>query len=154
VAVGVVDFLEAVEVQEENGEGAAVANWCARFGFEKRPASGGSWRARERVADGEMTHLLEEAGIVQESAAESDRVASDGERLREDEGGIEQALRLGGGELRAEVHPGGRVHGAVEGGNPRVPGGDDTRLARRGRSRRAGVAAGSGRLSRDVGKLP
>src|SRR5258707_7194978 len=61
VAVGVVDFLEAVEVQEENGEGAAVAIGALGFGFENVQQAAGVGEPRERVADGEMTHLLEEA---------------------------------------------------------------------------------------------
>ncbi len=60
--------------------------------------------------------MFEQARIVEKSAAESDGVAGDGECLREDKGRIEQALRLGGDKLRGEIHPGGGVDGAVEGG--------------------------------------
>src|ERR1700732_865886 len=85
MAVGVVDFLEAVEVQEENSEGGGVGIGALGFGCEDVEQAAVVGEPRKRVADGEMAYLLEEAGIVEESTAESHCVAGDGERLREDE---------------------------------------------------------------------
>ncbi len=60
--------------------------------------------------------LFEEAGVVEQRAAQSYGVTGDGEGLREDERRIQEARGLRGCELRGYVHPGGGVDGAVEGG--------------------------------------
>src|SRR5690348_8599109 len=86
------------------------------FGFKNIEQATIVGQPGERVADGEVADLFEQARIVEQSAAESDGVAGDGERLREDERGIKQALRLRGGNLCGEIHPGGGVDGAVERG--------------------------------------
>ena len=94
VPVGIIDFLQAIEIEQENGERPAVAIGALGFRFEDIEETAIVGKTGERVADGEMTNLLEEAGIVEESAAESDGVTGDGECLRENKGGIEQPLGL------------------------------------------------------------
>ena len=89
VTVRVVDFLQAVEVEQENGERAAVAIGALGFRFENVEQAAIVSEAGERVADGEVAHLFEQARIVEKSAAESHGVAGDGECLREDKGRIE-----------------------------------------------------------------
>ena len=116
MSVGIVDFLKAIEIEQQNGERPSVAIGALSFRFEDIEQASVVGKTGERVADGEVANLLEEAGIIDQSAAKSDGVAGDGERLRQDEGRIEQTLRLRGGKLRGEVHPGGNVDRTVEGG--------------------------------------
>src|SRR5260370_19397857 len=66
--VGIVDFLEAIEVEQENREGTAVAIGALGFRFEDIKQTAIVGKAGERVAYGEMTDLLEEAGGVGGSA--------------------------------------------------------------------------------------
>ena len=115
VAISIVDLFQTIEVEEENGEGAAVAIGALGFRFKDVEQAAVVGESGERVADGEVANLLEEARVVEENTAESDRVTGDGECLRENEGRIEQPLGLRGGELRTEIHPSGGVDGAVEG---------------------------------------
>ncbi len=69
MAVGVVDFLQAVEIQKENGKGSAVAIGALGFRFKNVEQVAIVGQAGEWVADGEVADLLEQPGIVEESAA-------------------------------------------------------------------------------------
>src|SRR5882762_3531427 len=115
VAVRIVDFLQAVEIEEQYGERPATAIGALGFGFQNVQQTAVIGQTGERVADGEVADLLEETRIVQERAAEGYGVTGDREGLSENEWGIEHPLRLGGGELSPEIHPGGNVDRAVEG---------------------------------------
>src|SRR5260370_5293217 len=112
--VGIVDFLEAIEVEQENSEGPAVAIGALGFRFEDIEQTAIVGKPGERVAYGEVANLLEEAGVVEESAAKSGGGAGNGGRLRQDEGGIEQTLGMRGGGLGGEIHPRGDVECNVE----------------------------------------
>ena len=78
MAEAVVDFLQAVEIEQQDSEGPAGAVGALGFVLEdiEEPAVIG--KAGERVADGEMADLFEELGIIEKSAAESEGVAADG----------------------------------------------------------------------------
>jgi hypothetical protein len=65
VAVGVVDFLQAVEVEEQDCEGTAVAIGTLGFAFEDVEETAVVGQAGERVADGQVLDLFEEAGVVE-----------------------------------------------------------------------------------------
>ena len=113
-AKAVVDFFQAVEIEEQNSERPASAVGALGFIFEdvEEPAVIGE--AGERVADGEMADLFEQARVIEERAAESESVTAHREDLGEHEGRVEKPLRLARSELSGEVHPGGGVDGAVE----------------------------------------
>src|ERR1700738_4609420 len=59
VAVGVIDLLEAVEIEQENREGATVAIGALGFRFEDVEQAAVVGEASEGVADGEVANLLE-----------------------------------------------------------------------------------------------
>ena len=115
VAEAVVDFFQAVEIEEQDGERPASAVGALGFVFQdvEEPAVIGE--AGERVADGEMANLFEQARVIEERTAKSESVTAHREDLCEHEGRVQKALRLARSELRGEVHPGGGVDGAVEG---------------------------------------
>lgn len=116
VAEAVVNFFQAVKIEQQNGEGPAGAVGALGFVFEnvEEPAVVGE--TGERVAYSEMADLFKEPRVVEERAAESERVTADGEYLGEHKGRVEKALRLAGRKLSGTVHPSGGVNGAVEGG--------------------------------------
>src|SRR5712664_1730024 len=116
VAVRVIDFLQAIEIEEQDGERPAITIGALGFRFQDVEQSAVVRQTGERVADGQVANLLEKARIVQQGTAEGYGVTSDRERLRENEWGIEHSLGLRGGELGAEIHPGGDVNGAVKSG--------------------------------------
>src|ERR1700681_2228836 len=89
VAVGIVDFFQAVEIEEQNGEGAAVAIGALSFSFENVEQTAVVGEAGEGIADGEVLNLFEEAGVVEQRAAERDGVTGDREGLREDKGRVQ-----------------------------------------------------------------
>src|SRR5579862_2006619 len=115
VAVGVINFLETVNVEEKNGEGATGAVGAFGFVFENIKQAAVVCQTGKRIADGEMADLFEKARVIEKRAAKRDGVAHDGKRLREDKRRVENALRLGCGKLRGDVKPGGSVDGAIEG---------------------------------------
>jgi len=112
----VVDFFEAIEIEEQDGERPLGTIGALGFVFEDVEKLAVIGEAGERIANGQMANLFEEAGVVQKSAAESDGVTENGEALREHEGSVEQAFGLGRGNLRGDIEQGGGVDGAVEGG--------------------------------------
>jgi len=116
MAVVVVDFLEAVEVEEKHRKGPAAAVGALGFVFEDVEQAAIIGEASERIAHGEMADLLEEAGVINQSAAQGDGVAQDGKGLGEDERRIQEPPRLRGGELCGHVQPGSHVDGVVKGG--------------------------------------
>src|SRR5260370_6318116 len=110
----IVDFLQAIEVEKQNGEwtpGAIGALRLVSKNIEK-PAIVG--KAGERIADSHMMNLFEEPRVIKKRAAQRDRVAQNYESLGENERGIQQASRLSGGELSGDVKPSGGINGAVE----------------------------------------
>jgi|SRR5450432_1381303 hypothetical protein len=62
-----------------------------------------------------MLDLLEEAGVVEQRAAERYGVAGYREGLREDKWRVEKAHGLGGGKLSGDVHPSSSVESTIEG---------------------------------------
>lgn len=114
MAEAVVDFLQAVQIEEQNGEGAASAVGALGFVLEDVEQMTVVGEASERIADGEMADLFEKPRIIEDGAAESEGVTADGENLGKHKGGVEKALRLTRGKLGGEVHPGSSVDGAVE----------------------------------------
>jgi len=69
VPVGIIDFLEAIEVEQKNSEGPAVAIGALGFRFKDIEQTAVVGKTGERVTDGEVANLLEEAGVVEQSAA-------------------------------------------------------------------------------------
>ncbi len=61
-----------------------------------------------------MSNLLEKPRVIEERAAECERVTAHGQHLREHKRSVEKPLRLTRGELSGEVHPSGGVDGAVK----------------------------------------
>jgi len=94
VAVGIVDFFQAVEIEKENGEGAAVAIGALSFAFENVEQTAVVGEAGEGIADSEVLNLFEEAGVVEQRAAECDGVTGDREGLREDKGRVQETHGL------------------------------------------------------------
>jgi len=68
VAVGVVNLFEAVEIEKQKGEGTAAAIGALGFAFEDVEETAIVGEAGERIADGEMADLFEEAGVIEEGA--------------------------------------------------------------------------------------
>jgi hypothetical protein len=110
----VVNFLQAVEIEEQDGEGPAGAVGALGFVLEdvEEPAVIGE--PGERIADSEMADLLEEASVIEQCAAESESVTAYGEDLGEHEGRVEETFRLAGSDLSGEVHPSRGVDGAIK----------------------------------------
>jgi hypothetical protein len=115
MAKAVVNFFQAVEIEEQNGEGPAGAIGALGLVLEnvEKPAVVGE--AGERVADSKVADLFEESSVIEERATEGESVTADGKDLCEHKRRVEKALGLAGGDLRSEVHPGCGVDGAVEG---------------------------------------
>ena len=116
VAEAVVDFFQAVEIEEQNGEGPAGAVGALGFIFEDVEEAAVIGEPGERVADSEMADLFKEPRVIEKRPAERDGVTADSKDLGEHKRRVEKALRLARGELGGEVHPSGGVDGAVEGG--------------------------------------
>jgi len=112
----VVDFFQAVKIEEQNGKGAASAVGALGFILEDVEQAAVVSEAGERIADGEMADLFEEARVIEKRATESEGVTADSENLSKNKGRIEKALRLAGSKLSRKVHPGRGVDGAVESG--------------------------------------
>src|SRR5208282_5180217 len=112
----VVDFLQAVEIEKQHGEGPAGAVRALGFVFQDVEQTAIVGEAGERVADGKMANLFEEPRIIEKRAAEREGVAADGEDLGEHKRRVEKPLRLARRDLSGEVHPSRGVDGAVEGG--------------------------------------
>src|ERR1700720_1596218 len=115
MAEAVVDFFQAVEIKEQNGEGPAGAVSALGFIFEDVEEATVIGEAGERVADGEMADLFEEPRVIEKRAPQSEGVTADRKDLGEHERRVEKAFRLARRELGGEVHPSGCVDGAVEG---------------------------------------
>ena len=114
MSVAVIDFLQAIDVQKEHGEWPSVSIGALGFAFEDVEKAAVIGKASERIADGEMADLLEEAGVVQKCAAEGDDVAQHCEALSQHERRIQEPFGLAGGELRGKVEQGGGVNRAVK----------------------------------------
>src|SRR4029077_3825379 len=89
MAVAVVDFFQAVEIEEQNGEGPAGPVGAFGFVLEhvEEPAVVG--QTGERVADSEMADLFKETRVIEECAAECKSVTAHGEDLGEHKRRIE-----------------------------------------------------------------
>jgi len=116
VAVAIVNFFQAVEIEQEKREGAAGAVGALGFVFEDVKQAAIVGEAGERIADGEMADLFEEARVVEKRAAESNGVSHDAQTLRKNEWRVQQACGLRGRELTGKIEPTGGVDRAVEGG--------------------------------------
>jgi hypothetical protein len=116
MAVAVVDNFQAIEVEKQDSKRAAGAVGALGFVFEDVEETAVVGEAGERVADGHVANALEEAGVLEKRAAESDGVAHDHEALGENEGSVHQPRRLRGGKLSGDVQPSGGVYGAIKGG--------------------------------------
>ncbi len=110
----VVDFFQTIQIEKQDGEGPAGAVGALGFVLEdvEEPAIVGE--AGERIADGEMADLFEQARVIQERAAKSKGIAAHSEDLREHKRRVEKPLGLGCGDLSGEVHPSRSVDGAIE----------------------------------------
>lgn len=86
MAVVVIDFFQAIEVEKQDGEGPAGAVSSFRFVFEDIEKAAVVGKAGERIADGEMMNLFEELRVIEKRAAESDGVTQHHERLGEEKG--------------------------------------------------------------------
>ena len=114
MAEAVVDFFQTIQIEKQDGEGPAGAVGSLGFVFEDVEEPSIVGEAGERIADGEMANLFEQARVIQERAAKSKGIAAHGEDLREYEGRVEKPLGLGCGDLSGEVHPSRSVDGAIE----------------------------------------
>ncbi len=70
VAVGIVDFLKAVEIKKQNTKRpvAAVGAFSLAFEFVKKAAIVG--QTGQRITDGEMVYLFEESRVIKQSATQ------------------------------------------------------------------------------------
>src|SRR5207245_11551166 len=98
MAVAVVDGFQAIQIEKQDSERAAGAVGALGFVFEDVEEAAVVGEAGERVADGHVANALEEAGVFQKGAAESDGVAHDYEALGENERSVHQPSRLSGGK--------------------------------------------------------
>ena len=110
----IVDFLQAVEVEKQHGEGPAGAIGAFRLVFKNIEKAAVVGQAGERIADGEMMDLFEEPRVIEKRAAQRDDIAQDHESLGENKGSVQQARGLSSGELSSNIQPGGGINGAVE----------------------------------------
>ena len=120
VAIGIVDFFQTVEIKQQDGKRPVAAIGALRFAFQHVKQAAVVRQARKRIADRKMADLFEEPGVIEQCTAESNRVAHDTEALRDDEGCVEQSLRLRGCELGGKVHPSGDVDGTIKCGEDLV----------------------------------
>src|SRR5579863_6516961 len=111
----IVNLFQAVEIEQKDSERSAGAVGAFRFIFEDVEQAAIIGEPGERIADGEMADLLEEARVIKKRAAKRESVTANCEDLREHEGCIEKTLGLARCELSGEVHPGGCINGAVKG---------------------------------------
>src|ERR1700730_16368166 len=114
VAEVIVYLLQAIEVKQQNREGTAGAISALGFILQDIEEASIIGEAGERIADGEMPNLFKETSVIEKRSAQREGVAADREDLREQERRVEKTLGLARGELGGEVHPGGRVNGAVK----------------------------------------
>src|SRR5258708_33989787 len=112
MAVTIVNRLQTIEVEKQHGEGPASALGALRLVFKNIEQAAVVGKAGERIADGKMADLFEEPGVIEKRATQGDGVAQHHERLGEDEGSVEQAPGLSGGELSGCIRAGGGVNGA------------------------------------------
>jgi len=115
MAEAIVDFFQAVEIEEQDGERSAGAVGAFSFVLKDVEETSVVGEAGERIADSKVADLFEEARVIEERAAESEGVAAYGKDLREHEGCVEKAFGLARGDLSGEVHPSRGVNRAVEG---------------------------------------
>ncbi len=116
MTVAVIDGFQAIQIEKQDSERAAGAVGALGFVFEDVEETAGVGEAGERVADGHVANALEEVGVIQKRAAESDGVAHNHEALGENERSVHQPRRLRGGKLSGDVQPSGSVHGAIKRG--------------------------------------
>src|SRR5580704_17867059 len=116
MAEAIINFLQTVQIQEQNGERPARSVGTLGFILEDVEEFAVIGEARERVAYGDMADLFKEPRVIEKRAAEGEGVAAHGKDLGEHEGSVEKALRLASSKLSGEVHPGGRIDGAIERG--------------------------------------
>jgi hypothetical protein len=114
MAVTVVNRFEAIKIEEQHGEGTAGPVGAFGLVFENVKEAAVISETGERIADGKMADLFEEAGVFKQRAAEGNRVAQDHKRLGENEGRVEETGGLGGRELGSNIQPGCRIDSTVE----------------------------------------
>src|SRR5262249_48321643 len=86
VAVVVVNFFQPIQIQEQHSERPPGAIGALRLTLQHVQQTPVVRQARQRIADREMSHLLEKPSIVEQGATQSQRIAAYGQDLREDEG--------------------------------------------------------------------
>src|SRR2546425_9985333 len=95
VAMGVIDFLQAVQVQQEDGERSAVAVRALGLIFERVQQAPVVRQARQRVTAGQVADLLKQSRVVQQGAAQRDHITCHFQRYGEREGPIQTSARTG-----------------------------------------------------------
>src|SRR5215469_10263230 len=116
VAVGVVNRLQAIQVEKEHGKGTPGAQGAFGFRVQHIEQLAIVGKAGERVAGRKMPYLFERLGAVEQSAAKQDGIAQHVHRLRKNEGAVEKLDRLASGKLRSQVQPNRKIDGFIKGG--------------------------------------
>ena len=79
--MGIVDFFQAVEIEKQDGERPVAAIGAFGLAFEDIQQAAVIGEAGEGIADSEMTNLLEQSRIFQQSSTECDGVTHYAEAL-------------------------------------------------------------------------
>ena len=95
-------------------EVAPVAAGALDFAFERVQQGAVIAQASERVADGELPHLFEQARIIEQRAAENQSIAARAQAERQRERRIESVQRLRGGKMAGHINPQGDAERAGE----------------------------------------
>src|SRR5580765_2603427 len=120
MAIGIIDFLQTVQVEQQYGKWPAAAIGAFGLAFKNIQQAAIVGQSGEWVADREVADLFEKARVIEQRSTEGNRITHHAESLRDYEWRVHPALRLRRGQLGSEVHPGSDVDRAIEGREDRA----------------------------------